>query len=239
MQILYDPAACSHQVRYCLASMNPSRTDQERRTVPPHHLLLWVPLSSMSKPSLIPPCPPFLIEPLALPKGWTLCLPVSAQSPRTRRQTLASHAEGMLGLFHPALKQICIIFYVNEISFWYSAYQQGDGNVKKMSAVERKQRKLSPCLLQLRNESHLLNVDCSPYTPEFCWWQQLFIFPSILVFLQMSPSSSSSLWALTAVRASTEGQNLLTCNFFSISFGEQWWIVQILRDNLCWRMLKL
>lgn len=70
------------------------------------------------------------------------------------------------------------------------------------SAVEVKQSKTIPCFLQLHNGSHLLHLDFSPHTLEFCWQQN----PSILVFPQKL-SSSSSVWASAALRVSREGQN--------------------------------
>lgn len=63
-----DPAACSYQVRYCLASMNQSRSKQEWRNIRPHDFLRGIPFPSTPKHSLIPWLP-FLTEALALSKG--------------------------------------------------------------------------------------------------------------------------------------------------------------------------
>lgn len=118
----------------------------------------------------------------------------------------------------------------HEISFQYSVYQKGVDNVRKRLHVEGTQRKFNHCLLQLCDRSHLALT--LTHTPEFCWQQQLLISPSILVPLQILPRSSSYMWALAVLRVSTEGQNSLIRSCFPISFGQQWWIFQILQEIL-------
>lgn len=126
----------------------------------------------------------------------------------------------------------------HEISFQYSVHQKGVDNVRKRLDVEGTQRKFNHCLLQLCDRSHLALT--LTHTPEFCWQQQLLISPSILVPLQILPTSSSYMWALAVLRVSTEGQNSLIRSCFPISFGQQWWIFQILQEILqqvakgCW-----
>lgn len=168
------------------------------------------------------------------PKWRASRLPASCTASPTPTSPAESRLEFQMFFFPPASEtnatSVSTRISEHEISFQYSVYQKGVDNVRKRLDVEGTQRKFNHCLLQLCDRSHLALT--LTHTPEFCWEQQLLVSPSILVPLQILPRSSSYMWALAVLRVSTEGQNSLIRSCFPISFGQQWWIFQILQEIL-------
>lgn len=189
--------------------------------------------SSTPKHSLIPWLP-FLTEALVLSKEMNF-VATSLSTEPTYQMTnthfpCGRYAWVLNGLFYRVPRQtwhhFLHDFVTSEFFLIFSLWKRRWQCEKSLLLKENN----SPCLLQLHDASHLLNTDSSPYTPELCWQQQLFTSPSTLVFLQILPSSSSSVWALKVPRVPSKGQNSLRCNCFPISFGKQRWIFQILWD---------
>lgn len=119
----------------------------------------------------------------------------------------------------------------HEISFQYSVHQKEVDNVRKRLDVEGTQRKFNLCLLQLCDRSHLVLTLTHTHLNFTDSSSSLFLPPSLSLG-RYCLEAEAIMWALTVLRVSTEGQNSLIRSCFPISFGQQWWIFQILQEIL-------